>query len=99
MKRLTAAVTISIAAMLPTGGSVLADNVHTFTGSSGQPDSGGSIVNCGSGGLASTPGNGSATFDSSKGSPFGPTAFAGTKYAGSQPQNSRNPNSISQYDV
>ncbi len=99
MKRLIAALVISAATVVPTAGSALADNVHNVTGMTGQPDSGGSIVNCGAGGLVSTPGNGSATFSNSAGSPFGPTAFAGTRYAGSQPQNSKNPNSISQYDV
>jgi hypothetical protein len=97
MKRLVAALTICTAAMLPTAGIALADNVHLFTNVSGQPDSGGSIVNCGAGGLVSTPGNANPV--NSMGSPFGTTAFAGTKYAGSQPQNSNNPNSISQYDV
>jgi hypothetical protein len=99
MKRAIAALMIYAAAMVPTTSAALADNVHTFTGISGQPDSGGSIVNCGAGGLVSTPGNGSATFSTSMGSPYGATALAGSMYAGSQTQNSRNPNSISQYDV
>lgn len=99
MRRIFGALVICAAAMIPATGSALADNVHQFTGMTGQPDSGGSVVNCGAGGLASTPGNGSATFSTSKGSPYGSTAFAGTMYAGSQPQNSKNPNSISQYDV
>ena len=34
-----------------------------------------------------------------KGSAFNPDGVAGTKYAGQQPQNSNNPNSVSQYDV
>jgi hypothetical protein len=33
------------------------------------------------------------------GSAFNPDGVAGTKYAGEQPQNSNNPNSVSQYDV
>jgi hypothetical protein len=33
------------------------------------------------------------------GSAFNPDGTAGTKYAGEQPQNSRNPKSVSQYDV
>jgi hypothetical protein len=97
MKRVITALLIGGAAMMPTAGSALADNVHLFTNTSGQPDSGGSIVNCGANGLVSTPGNANPV--NSKGSPFGSTAFAGTKYAGTQPQNSKNPNSISQYDV
>lgn len=33
------------------------------------------------------------------GSAFNPNGLAGTVYAGSQPQNSNNPKSVSQYDV
>ena len=33
------------------------------------------------------------------GSAFNPDGKAGTVYAGQQPQNSKNPNSVSQYDV
>lgn len=33
------------------------------------------------------------------GSAFNPDGNAGTKYAGEQPQNSKNPKSVSQYDV
>jgi hypothetical protein len=33
------------------------------------------------------------------GSAFNPDGMAGTKYAGEQPQNSKNPTSVSQYDV
>ena len=43
----------------------------------------------------STPGNSS----SAPGSAFNPDGNAGTHYAGEQPQNSNNPNSVSQYDV
>jgi hypothetical protein len=85
--------------MIPAAGSALADNVHTFTGMTGQPDSGGSIVNCGANGLVSTPGNANPT---NSGSPFTSNpngSNAANHYAGSQPQNSKNPNSISQYDV
>jgi hypothetical protein len=42
-----------------------------------------------------TPGNSAGA----PGSPFNPSGNAGTKYAGTQPQNSRNSNSNSQYDV
>ena len=45
--------------------------------------------------FSSTPGQ-SAT---APGSAFNPDGKAGTVYAGEQPQNSRNPNSVSQYDV
>lgn len=36
---------------------------------------------------------------SAPGSAFNPDGKAGTVYAGTQPQNSNNPNSVSQYDV
>jgi hypothetical protein len=43
----------------------------------------------------STPGNSA----SATGSAFNTSGKAGTVYAGTQPQNSTNPNSVSQYDV
>ena len=43
----------------------------------------------------STPGNAGAA----PGSAFNPTGTAGSHYAGTQPQNSRNTASVSQYDV
>lgn len=42
-----------------------------------------------------TPGNAATA----TGSAFNPDGTAGTHYAGEQPQNSNNPNSVSQYDV
>ena len=36
---------------------------------------------------------------SARGSAFNPDGNAGTHYAGEQPQNSKNPKSVSQYDV
>jgi hypothetical protein len=36
---------------------------------------------------------------SAPGSAFNPSGTAGTHYAGQQPQNSKNPKSVSQYDV
>jgi hypothetical protein len=45
--------------------------------------------------FSSTPGQSA----SAPGSAFNPDGKAGTVYAGQQPQNSRNPNSVSQYDV
>ena len=42
-----------------------------------------------------TPGNAA----NAPGSAFNPNGVAGTVYAGQQPQNSQNPNSVSQYDV
>ncbi len=43
----------------------------------------------------STPGNST----NAPGSAFNPNGQAGSVYAGTQPQNSNNPNSVSQYDV
>ena len=68
-----------------------AGNVHTVTGTTGQPnqtigtDQTGSV----------TPGKASTA----PGSAFNPDGNAGTHYAGEQPQNSKNPKSVSQYDV
>jgi len=51
------------------------------------------------GALAASPGTpGGGKSANSPGSPFHDGVSDG-KYAGSQPQNSRNPNSVSQYDV
>jgi hypothetical protein len=44
---------------------------------------------------ANTPGN---SFNA-PGSAFNPNGVADSKYAGTQPQNSKNPNSVAQYDV
>lgn len=105
MRRVIGALIICAAAMVPATGSALADNVHLATGVSGQPDAGGMIVNCGgqlNGNgvtLASSTGNSNPT---NQGSPFTSNpngTIAGSHYAGSAPQNSNNPNSISQYDV
>jgi len=56
----------------------------------GQPNQ-----QCGSSTAPNTPGNSA----SGPGSAFNPDGTAGSKYAGTQPQNSNNPNSVSQYDV
>jgi hypothetical protein len=58
------------------------------TGNSGQPNQ-----SCQA--QPSTPGNSA----SAPGSAFNPNGKAGTVYAGTQPQNSNNPKSVSQYDV
>lgn len=55
---------------------------------SGQPNQ-----SCETAGV--TPGNAV----SAPGSAFNPAGVAGTMYAGQQPQNSKNPKSVSQYDV
>ena len=56
----------------------------------GQPNQ-----TCGSATAPDTPGNSAAA----PGSAFNPDGKSGTVYAGEQPQNSRNPASVSQYDV
>jgi len=56
----------------------------------GQPG-----AECGSATAPNTPGNSSMA----PGSAFNPDGVAGSKYAGEQPQNSRNTASVSQYDA
>jgi hypothetical protein len=56
----------------------------------GQPN-----ASCGSASAPTTPGNSMTA----PGSAFNPDGKAGTVYAGEQPQNSRNPVSVSQYDA
>jgi hypothetical protein len=46
-------------------------------------------------GMGSTPGQSA----DARGSAFNPDGVSGTKYAGEQPQNSKNSASVSQYDV
>jgi hypothetical protein len=55
----------------------------------GQPG-----AECGSAAAPTRPGNA----ENARGSAFNPNGVAGTKYAGEQPQNSRNTASVSQYD-
>ncbi|WP_208648437.1 adenylate cyclase [Mesorhizobium hawassense] len=69
----------------------LAGNVHTVTGTTGQPNQ---TIGSDQTGNA-TPGNASTA----PGSAFNPGGVADGKYAGTQPQNSNNPKSVSQYDV
>ena len=56
----------------------------------GQP-----MASCGSATAPNTPGNAA----SAPGSAFNENGVAGSKYAGQQPQNSRNTASVSQYDA
>lgn len=72
-------------------GLALAANVHTVAGTTGQPNQTIGTLQTGS----VTPGNASTA----PGSAFNPNGNAGTHYAGTQPQNSKNPKSVSQYDV
>ena len=72
---------------------VLAANVHDVTNTKGQPSQ-----SCQS--QPNSPGNMTSS-TTSKGSPFGTTAFSATRYSGSgfQVHSSTNPKSVSQYDV
>ena len=62
----------------------------TATHTTGQPSQ-----TCGSATAPNTPGHAA----SAPGSAFNPNGKAGMVYAGTQPQNSKNPTSVSQYDV
>lgn len=77
--------------LLASTGLALALDVHTVTGTTGQPSQTIGSAQTGN----ATPGNAS----NAPGSAFNPDGNAGTHYAGTQPQNSNNPKSVSQYDV
>src|SRR5215472_16124007 len=62
----------------------------TATHTTGQP-----MQSCGSATAPNTPGHAA----SAPGSAFNPSGNAGSHYAGTQPQNSKNPTSVAQYDV
>jgi hypothetical protein len=64
-----------------------------FAGSTGTPGQPGQT--CGDPNAMMTPGHAA----NAPGSAFNPDGKAGTVYAGTQPQNSNNPKSVSQYDV
>ncbi|WP_322418866.1 adenylate cyclase [Mesorhizobium huakuii] len=89
MKRLLALMAAGLFAA--SAGTALAGNVHTVTGAPGQPSQTIGTADTGS----ATPGHAS----SAPGSAFNPGGVADGKYAGTQPQNSNNPKSVSQYDV
>ena len=73
--------------LLPITAAAFAADPHTG-GTTGQPGQ-----SCES--TPTPPGNAS----SAPGSAFNPDGKAGTVYAGTQPQNMKNPKSVSQYDV
>ena len=82
---------IAASLFIASTGMALATSVHTVTGTTGQPNQ-----------TIGTPETGDATpghAASAPGSAFNPDGNAGTHYAGEQPQNSKNPKSVSQYDV
>jgi hypothetical protein len=95
MKHLFMPMMLSASLLVASTGLALAVDVHKFGGpATGQPSQ---SIRTPQTGFA-VPGN-ATSFAKSKGSPFGSTAFSTTNYAGAQPQNSKNPKSVAQYDV
>ena len=91
MKHLVMPTMLGVCLLMTSTSLALATNVHLFTGTKGQPSQ-----------TIGTPQTGSVTpghAATAPGSAFNPNGNAGTHYAGTQPQNSRNPKSVSQYDV
>jgi hypothetical protein len=84
MKWFLVVAAVSAALGLSSAGAALADP----TGSTGQPNQSCQVTTV-------TPGNAA----SAPGSAFNPNGTSGSVYAGTQPQNSGNPNSVAQYDV
>ena len=95
MKHLITPMVLSVPLLIASTGLALAVNVHNpavgGTGVQGPPDQ--TIGSAQTGSV--TPGN---TINS-PGSAFNPNGNADTRYAGTQPQNSKNPKSVAQYDV
>ena len=83
----TSATTLAAKPAAPATSTTVPRNGPTHTG---QPDQ-----TCGSPTAPNTPGHAA----SAPGSAFNPDGHAGTVYAGTQPQNSRNTASVAQYDV
>jgi len=86
IRKLILGVTVSTAIVVAGASAAFADS----TGSPGQPGQ-----SCQAQPTGSTPGNSA----SAPGSAFNQSGVAGTHYAGNAPQNSRNPKSVSQYDM
>ncbi|HSE75810.1 MAG TPA: hypothetical protein VLB05_14930 [Dongiaceae bacterium] len=91
MKYRLMSVTLCVCLFVASTGAALANNVHLVTGTKGQPNQTIGTAETGS----VTPGHAA----NAPGSAFNPNGNAGTNYAGTQPQNSKNPKSVSQYDV
>jgi hypothetical protein len=91
MKHLVAPMMLSVSLLVTSTGVALAANVHAVTGAKGQPNQTIGTAQTGS----VTPGNAS----NAPGLAFNPNGNADTRYAGTQPQNSKNPKSVAQYDV
>jgi len=91
MKHLVMPLMLGVSLLITSTGLALAADVHRTTGVQGQPSQ-----------TIGTPQTGSATpghAATAPGSAFNPDGNAGTHYAGNQPQNSKNPKSVAQYDV
>lgn len=86
IRKLILGVTVSTAIVLAGASAAFADT----TGNTGQPSQ-----SCQAQPAGSTPGHSA----SAPGSAFNTSGVAGTHYAGTQPQNSKNPKSVAQYDV
>jgi hypothetical protein len=84
----TFVLTLGIACLLSVSAAGTALGADPHAGTTGQPNQ-----SCQA--EPATPGNSA----SAPGSAFNTSGVAGTHYAGTQPQNSKNPNSVSQYDV
>ncbi len=84
LPKLALATALVLALVLVPLSAVFADN----PGGGGQPNQSCQVTTVTPGRAASAPG-----------SAFNPGGTAGSVYAGQQPQNSNNPNSVSQYDV
>ena len=91
MKHLMTPFLLGASLLVASAGLASAANVHLVTGTTGQPNQ--TIGSAQTGSV--TPGNASTA----PGSAFNPTGTSGSVYAGTQPQNSKNPKSVSQYDV
>jgi len=89
VRKLILAIALSTSLVLAGASLAFADTNPSPSGT-GQPNQ-----SCGSLTAPNTPGNAV----SAPGSAFNPNGTAGMVYAGQQPQNSTNPNSVSQYDV
>ncbi|HVI87285.1 MAG TPA: hypothetical protein VM659_03230 [Dongiaceae bacterium] len=91
MKHLITPMTLAVSLLITSTGLALAKDVHKVTGTKGQPNQ--TIGSAQTGSV--TPGHASTA----PGSAFNPGGTADAHYAGTQPQNSKNPKSVSQYDA
>jgi hypothetical protein len=87
LRRSVVGIALGIVLTVGIAGATLAADPHTG-GTTGQPNQ-----SCQA--QPDSPGQAAAA----PGSAFNPDGVAGTHYAGQQPQNSKNPNSVAQYDV